>query len=57
MLAEKDAIIVSQQQFIERIQLESSSRIQQLEQELAQLKKMIFGSQRERFISSRHLPW
>ncbi len=51
LLAEKDAIIGAQNVLLERLTLETSSRIQQLEHELAQLKKMIFGSKRERFLA------
>lgn len=51
ILAEKDAIIAAQNTLLEKLTLDTSSRIQQLEQELAQLKKMIFGSKRERFVA------
>jgi transposase len=51
ILAEKDAIIAAQNTLLEKLTLDTSSRIQQLEHELAQLKKMIFGSKRERFVA------
>ncbi|MEO7907828.1 MAG: IS66 family transposase [Saprospiraceae bacterium] len=50
ILAEKDAIIAAQKVLLEKVTLYTSNRIQQLEHELAQLKKMIFGSKRERFL-------
>lgn len=51
ILAEKDAIIAAQNVRFEKHEAETSSRIEQLEHELAQLKKMIFGSKRERFVT------
>jgi len=51
ILAEKDAIIAAQNVLLEKVILDTSNRIQQLEHELAQLKKMIFGSKRERFLA------
>lgn len=51
ILAEKDAIIAAQNVRFEKHEAETSIRIQQLEHELAQLKKMIFGSKRERFLA------
>ncbi len=50
MLAEKDAMIAAQNVLLEKLQFDTSSRIQQLEQELATLRKLIFGSKRESFI-------
>src|SRR5690606_34569610 len=49
ILAEKDAIIAAQNVRFEKHKAETSIRIQQLEHELAQLKKIIFGQKRERF--------
>ena len=51
IIAEKDAIIAQQDALFQKLHQETSSQIQQLQQELAQLKKMIFGSKRERFIA------
>lgn len=51
ILAEKDAIIAAQNARFEKYEAETISRIQQLEGQLAQLHKMIFGSKREQFIS------
>ncbi|MEO7906098.1 MAG: IS66 family transposase [Saprospiraceae bacterium] len=54
VLAEKDAIIAAQHERFEKYEAETTSRIQQLEHQLAQLHKMIFGSKRERFVSEEN---
>ncbi|MDZ4752462.1 MAG: IS66 family transposase [Flavobacteriales bacterium] len=51
ILAEKEAIIAAQNALLEKVTLDTSNRIQQLEHELAQLRKMIFGQKRERFLA------
>ena len=44
LLAEKDAIIAAQHECFKKYEAETTSRIQHLEHQLAQLHKMIFGA-------------
>lgn len=50
IIAEKNAIIVAQNTLIKKLEEQTTSRIQQLEHELEQLKKLIYGSKQERFV-------
>lgn len=51
IIAEQQAVIASQNAQIEKILSESAAEIQRLKHELDQLKRMIFGQKRERFVA------